>query len=180
MRYLRRLIWFIASRLFLAVLILGLMVIAFYYAMNLTNVQIVLKDGMARRAQVVMQIEDNVSELNKYFQTTFLERDAALATVTQGTSPYRDYNIRGIDHRLDMGFTWIWPWDQTARVEITERIPSIDGRIKGTKAEEAVAQRGESALYPPAWQSARYRAALVKEKGQWKIRSLQLIENLTQ
>ena len=39
MKYLRRLIWFIASRLLLIVLILGLMVIAFYYAMNLTNVR---------------------------------------------------------------------------------------------------------------------------------------------
>ena len=79
-----------------------------------------------------------------------------------------------------MSFTWVWPWDETARVDITERIPSIDGRIKGSKAEEAVAQRGASAVYPPKWQSARYRAVLTKENGQWRIKSLTLIENLSE
>lgn len=177
MKYLRRFIWFFATRLLVVTLVAGLVVIVFYYAMNLTNIQVVLKDGMARRAQVIMMDED-VSELTKYFQTAFLERDAALIASQQGQSPYEDYTIRGIDHRLEMGFTWIWPWDETVRVDITERIPRIDGRIKGSKAEEAVALRGENAVYPPAWQSARYRAVLVKQNGQWLIRSLNLIENL--
>ena len=179
MKHLRRTVWFIASRLLVTSLVLGLMVIAFYYAMNTTNIYIVLKDGMARRAQVVMHQEDE-KELNKYFQTTFLERDNALTVTRQGQSPYRDYDIRGIDHRLSMGFAWVWPWDETVRVSITEAIPSIDGRIKGSKAEEAVAQRGADAVYPPSWQSARYRSVLVKENGQWRIKSLTLIENLSE
>ena len=179
MKHLRRTIWYIASRLLVASLVLGLMVIAFYYAMNTTNIYIVLKDGMARRAQVVMHQEDE-QELTKYFQTTFLERDNALAVTRQGQSPYRDYDIRGIDHRLSMGFAWVWPWDETVRVSITEAIPSIDGRIKGSKAEEAVAQRGAEAVYPPSWQSARYRAVLVKENGQWRVKSLTLVENLSE
>jgi len=65
-------------------------------------------------------------------------------------------------------------------VSITEAIPSIDGRIKGSKAEEAVAQRGAEAVYPPSWQSARYRAVLVKENGQWRVKSLTLVENLSE
>ena len=179
MKYLRRTIWYVASRLLIVCLVLGVLVTAFYYAMNLTNVYIVLKDGMARRAQVVM-MEEDPNELTKYFQSSFLERDPAVQAALQGSSPYQDYNIRGIDHRLDMSFTWVWPWDETARVDITERIPSIDGRIKGSKAEEAVAQRGASAVYPPKWQSARYRAVLTKENGQWRIKSLTLIENLAE
>ena len=155
------------------------MVVVFYYAMNATNIHVVLKDGMARRAQVMMMEEDE-GELTKYFLPSFLERDAALQITKQGNSPYKDYDIRGIDHRLDMSFTWVWPWDETARVDITERIPSIDGRIKGSKAEEAVAQRGASAVYPPKWQSARYRAVLTQENGQWRIKSLTLIENLSE
>ena len=118
MKYLRRFVWYLASRLLIVVLVLGLMVISFYYAMNLANIQIVLKDGMAKRAQVVM-MEEDTSELTKYFQVSFIERDAALVVTAQGNSPYRDYNIRGIDHRIEMGFTWVWPWDTTARVEIT-------------------------------------------------------------
>ncbi len=178
MKYLRRLLWFIASRLFVAVLVLSLLVVSFYYAMNLTNIQIVIKDGMARRAQVIM-MDGSRSELTKYFQQSFLDHDAALLAAQSGTSPYQDYTIRGIDHRIETGFFWVWPWDTGVRVDAVERIPSIDGRIKGNKAEEAVNQRGAAALYPPAWQSAKYRVALVKENGQWRIRSLTLIENLT-
>ena len=177
MKYLRRFIWYLASHLFVLVLVLGLMVISFYYAMNLTNIQIVLKDGMARRAQVVM-MEEDASELNKYFQAGFLEQDAVLAAAAAGASPYQNYNIRGLDHRIELGFFWVWPWDDTARAEIVERIPRIDGRVKGSKAEEIIAQQGASAVYPPAWQSARYRVQLVKENGQWRIRSLTLVENL--
>ncbi len=178
MKYLRRLMWFIASRLFVVTLLAGLCVVVFYYAMNLSNIQVVLKDGMAHRAKVIMMDED-MSRLTKYFQSAFLERDSALIALQNGQSPYRDYNVRGIDHRLEMGFLWLWPWDDTARVDIVERIPRIDGRVKGSRAEELVSQRGESAVYPPAWKSAKYRAVLVKESGQWHIRSLTLIEELS-
>ena len=54
MRYLRRLIWFIASRLLVILLVLGLLTVAFYFSMNATNIYIIIKDGMARRAQVIM------------------------------------------------------------------------------------------------------------------------------
>ena len=173
MKYLRRFIWHVASRLLLLCAVLGMMVVTFYYAMNLANIQIILKDGMARRAEVVMKEEDG-SELKKYFQDSFLERDSALMAAANGESPYRFYSITGIDHRIEMGFLWVWPWDDTARVEITERIPHIDGRARASKADELVAQGGSSALYPPPWQAARYRAVLTRENGQWRIKSLTL------
>ena len=49
MKYLRRGIWYLASRLLLICLILAMMITVFYYAMNATNIQIILKDGMAAR-----------------------------------------------------------------------------------------------------------------------------------
>lgn len=177
MKYLRRLVWYLASRLLVITMVTGLMVLVFYYAMNLMNIQIVLKDGMARRAQVIMMNEDE-QELTKYFQTAFLERDQALIALEQGQSPYVDYNIRGIDHRLSMGFLWLWPWEETARVDVTEQIPRIDGRVKGSRADELIALRGDSAMYPPGWKSARYRATLVKENGQWRVKALSLLEEL--
>lgn len=179
MKHLRRTVWYFASRLLVACVVLGLMVVVFYYAMNATNIYIVLKDGMARRAQVVMMQEDQ-GELTKYFQQSFLERDSALMITAQGQSPYRDYDIRGIDHRLSMDFMWVWPWDTVARVDITEELPSIDGRIKGSRAEEAIALYGSDAVYPPRWQSAKYRAVLTKENSQWRIKSLSLLENLSE
>ena len=155
MKYLRRLIWHIASRLLILTVVLGMLVIAFYYAMNMSNMYVVLKDGMARRAQVVMMQED-VSELSKFFQQSFLARDQAVQDTVNGLSPYRDYNVRGIDHRLSMGFTWVWPWDTKAYID----------------------QYGNDAIYPPGWVSARYQVQMVKENGRWHIRSLSLLEAL--
>ena len=175
MKYLRRLIWWIGGHLLVSVIVLGLMVVTFYYAMNATNIYVVLKDGMAARARVVM-MEEDPRQLSRYFQESFLEKDAVLLTVSQGTSPYRDYNVRGIDHRLNLEFFWVWPWDTSTRVTLTESIPRIDGRAKGTRAEALVASGGSRALYPPSWQSGRYRCVLVRESGQWRIKSLTLLE----
>ena len=46
------------------------------------------------------------------------------------------------------------------------------------KAKDYIERFGEDALYPPDWTSARYRATLVKENGQWKILSIQTLERL--
>ena len=177
MKYLRRFVWFLASRLFVITMVAALMVTALYFGMSTTNISIVLKEGMAKRAQVVMLMEDE-SELSKYFQNAFLESDALLLSTRMGASPYRDYNVRGIDHRLETDFFWVWPWEERVRVDITERIPRIDGRVKSTRAEEVVLENGSGAVYPPDWQGARYRALLEKSGGAWRIRSLTLLEEI--
>ncbi len=172
MKYLRRIIWFFANRLLALCLILGLVVTVFYYTMNLSNIQIVLKDGMANRAKYIMGMETERKELEKYFLTACIDNDDYLQYAAGGNSPYADYNIRGIDHRLEMGFLWVWPWDNNVRLTITEKIPRIDGRVKGSKADEIIAREGASALYPPAWPDAQYRVLLTRENGQWKLKSL--------
>ena len=172
MKYLRRGIWFIAGRLLVICLVLGLMITIFYYTMNLSNIQIVLKDGMAGRAKYVMGVTTQRSDLEKFFQAGYLDSDELIAATDQGTSPYADYNIRGIDHRLEMSFFWIWPWENNTKLEITERIPRIDGRVKGLKADEVIAAQGDGAVYPPEWPEASYQVQLTRENGQWKIRSM--------
>ena len=67
MKYLRRIVSFFAVRLLALCLVLGLVITVFYYAMNLSNIQIVLKDGMATRAKYVMGMESTREELEKYF-----------------------------------------------------------------------------------------------------------------
>ena len=177
MKRVRRFIWYLAGRLLLVVVLLGMFTVTFYYAMNASNINIVLKDGMAKRAQVIMMQEDP-SELNKFFQSSYLQRDENLQLALDDKSPYIYYNIRGIDHRLKMTWMWCWPWDSTARVTFTESIPRIDGRVNSKNADAAKALYGESYESPPRWQGGRYTATLVKENGQWHIRSIALVEAL--
>lgn len=174
MKYLRRGIWYVAGRLLVICLVLGLIITTFYYTMNLSNIQIVLKDGMAGRAKYVMGVTTQRSDLDKFFQASALDADTLVAVTDRGESPYVNYNIRGIDHRLETGFFWIWPWENSVWMDITERIPRIDGRVKGLKADEVIAANGESAIYPPVWPEASYRVQLTRENGQWKIRTMTL------
>jgi len=175
LKKLRRFIWYLASRLLLILVITSLCVVTFYYAMNASNIYIVLKDGMARRAQVIMMGE-SANDLTKFFQGNYLQRDENLQLAIDGKSPYTYYNVRGIDHRLKMTWMWCWPWDSTARVTFTETIPRIDGRVNGKHADAAKALYGDGYEAPPRWQGGRYTATLVKENNQWHIRSIALVE----
>ena len=175
MKYLRRLVWYLSSRLLILFCVLGLMTMAFYFSMNATNIYIILKDGMAKRAQVVMMGEDE--NLSAYFSSAYLERDALLIEARSGKSSYQNYyTIKGFDHRINLDSFWCWPWEDTARATITERIPAIDGKLKSSAREEAEAV-GLS-LTTPKWQTTQYNALLSRENGQWRIRNLSTIKVL--
>ena len=176
MKYVRRFMSWLASRLLVVTLILALAVTVFYYAMNMANIQVVLKDGMAARVKVQMGMTDG-QELDKFFVTDLIAYDE------RQLSPYYDgYNVRGIDHRLDMGYAWLWPWSDQVTLEVSERVPGIDGRAKESRAEALVAVGGAEALNPPAWKASRYRVTLrlvqVGDSKYWKITDLTRIGDL--
>ncbi|MBR1586415.1 MAG: hypothetical protein IJ662_12815 [Clostridia bacterium] len=174
MKYLRRLIWYVCSRLMVAVAVLGLMTMAFYFSMNATNIYVILKDGMAKRAQVVMMGEEE--DLTQYFAPAYLERDAALIQARNGESPYQNYyTITGFDHRINLNWVWCWPWEDSARATVTERIPAIDGRMRPS-AREAASALGWGST--PKWQTTQYSVLLSRENGQWRVKNLTSIKNL--
>ena len=167
MKYLRRLVWYVAFRLLVITCLIGLMTIAFYFAMNASNVYTVVKDGMARRAQVVMMGEDE-KELTKYFSQPCIEKDPVLKTLHDGTNPYTKYQINGLDHRLSMEWMWCWPWEDIANATVVERIPAIDGRIKSSFKEGTP----KESWAVPRWQSGRYKVVLQRTNNQWRIKSM--------
>lgn len=172
MSYLRRFLWYAAKRLLALVILFGALIITLYMAMNTANITILLKDGMALRAQVIMMDKD-AQELTKYFQSEFVQIDAALNIGLSGHSPYQNYTVAGIDHRISLEWMWCWPWDNEARADFVESVPKIDGRVKPAFRAEAEAS---GRVQPPAWTSARYRATLVREGGRWKIASIKQME----
>ena len=177
MRTLKRFLCFVASRVFFLTVLCALLIMAFYLAMNTTNIWVLLDDGLDARAGVVLMGED-ASVLEKYFRTEFISQDPVLQVGLSDASPYQDYEIRGYDHRVRMVSVWAWPWESVARAEIIESIPAIDGTIRSSRREAALAAGGEARLSPPKWTTSRYRATLVRSAGQWKISNLQLLEQL--
>ena len=174
MSYLRRLLWYIGKCLLVVTMVLGMLIIAFYTAMNTANIMVLLKDGMALRAQVIM-MRAEPQPLLKYFQNDFLAADTKLRVGLTSESPYANYSVTGIDHRVSMEWMWCWPWDDIAHADFIESVPKIDGRIKAALRAEAE-KNDPNSVYPPAWNTAKYRATLIREGGRWKIQSLKLIE----
>ena len=177
MRMLKRFLNFIASRMFFLTVVSALLIISFYLAMNTANIWVLIDDGLTARASVVLMGEDS-SDLSKYFKQEFINQDPVLQVGLSDTSPYRDYEIRGFDHRVRMVYVWSWPWENVARAEIIESIPAIDGTIRASKREAALAEGGEARLSPPAWATSRYRVTLTRTAGRWMISNLQLIEQI--
>lgn len=166
MKYLRKLVWFIASRLLCILLVLGILSVTFYFAMNAMNIYIIIKDGMARRAQVVM-LDEPVSTLDNYFFSSWIARDELLNAAQNNTDPYSSSSITGFDHRISLEWVWCWPWENTARATVVERIPAIDGK---SSSESGV----------PAWPAGRYSIFLSRDNGNWKIRTISLTEWIDQ
>ena len=164
MNYLRRGIWYLVTRLLAICLIAGLTITVFYYAYNVANIRVILKDGMAARAKYILGMTDESKSLDKFFLDP--------SDLTNERSVYSDYSIRGLDHRLNMDFLWVWPWETKASLTVTESVPRIDGRVKGSRASEVTNRNGADAIYPPEWEEVTYRVELEKKAGQWKITKL--------
>lgn len=177
MRILKRFLSFIASRMFFLTIISALLIISFYLAMNTANIWVLIDDGLSARAGVVLMGRD-ASELSKFFRQEFLDQDPVLQVGLSDASPYRDYEIRGYDHRVRMVSVWSWPWENVARAEIIESIPAIDGTIRSSRREAALAAGGEARLSPPQWATSRYRVTMTRTAGRWMISNLQLIEQI--
>lgn len=177
MRILKRFLSFIASRMFLFTVVSALLIISFYLAMNTANIWALIDDGLDARASVVL-MDAEPDGLNKFFRQEFIGKDPVLQVGLSDTSPYRDYEIRGFDHRVRMVSVWSWPWENVARAEVIESIPAIDGTIRSSRREAALAAGGEARLSPPAWATSRYRVTLTRTAGRWMISNLQLIEQI--
>ena len=177
MRTLKRLLNFIASRMLLFTVVFALLIIAFYLAMNTANIWVLIDDGLDARAGVVL-MGTGADDLTLFFRQEYLSQDPVLQVGLSDTSPYRDYEIRGYDHRVQMISVWSWPWEDVARAEVIESIPSIDGTIRSSQREAALAAGGEARLSPPGWATSRYLVTLVRTAGRWRISNLQLIEQV--
>ena len=165
MLHLRRLVWYIVTRLLLVCILCGMLVCGFYMCLNTANIYVILNDGLERRAQVILTRED-AETLNFYFHASFLSTDPALEGPFDGTSMYSNYAISDFDYDLKIEKLWAWPWDNFAACTVVERVPSITGSV-------IAGRRGENLPDSPTWQGGRYDIMLIKENGEWKIIGMQ-------
>ena len=139
MLHLRRLVWFIASRLILISIICGMLVCGFYMCLNTADIYVILTDGLQKRADVILT-RDDAEKLNFYFHADFLSTDPALEGAFDGTSVYVDYKISDFEYDLTIEKLWAWPWDNHATCTVVERIPSITGTVISSRKSEVASE----------------------------------------
>lgn len=161
MKYVRRTMWFIASRVLMLSVITAILVCGFYMSMNSANIYIVLTDGLKQRVDVILTAE-GAESLGDYFHADFLNQDIALKGAFDGTSAYGAYNVTDFDYMLTIESLWAWPWDDTAKCTVLERVPSITGTVLSSRRDEVSSEL-------PRWQGGTYEITLVRSSGKWKI-----------
>ena len=149
--------------------IVALLILAFYLAMNTSNIYILLNDGMTARTSVILT-RDGAGELVNYFTDSFLLNDETLSIGLSNASPYVDYNITDFSYKLSLEWVWAWPWEDSATATIVERVPKISGSV--VKGKSDLVKDGTLSATPPAWYGGRYTVKLVRIDGCWKIDKL--------
>lgn len=167
MKYVRRFMWFIASRALVVTIVVSILVCAFYMSMNSANIYIVLTDGLNARVSTILTAE-GAETLNDYFHADFLNSDTALQGAFDGTSAFGAYDVSDFKYVLTIESLWAWPWDTTATCVVTERVPSITGTVLSSR-------KGEVDAEVPMWQGGRYRITLQRSNGKWKITGMKQI-----
>ena len=166
MKYVRRFLWFIASKLLIFSAIASVLVLAFYLAMNTANIYLLLNDGMQLRTSVILTREGSAG-LPNFFANDFLDSDEALKAGMSSQSPYVNYRITSFESDVKLEWVWSWPWEDIARARMVHTVPEIKGTIRPEKS--ALVQSGALSSNPPVWNGGRYEMVLHRVNGQWKI-----------
>lgn len=162
LRFTRRSFSYIARTLTVLGLGLVLCVLIFVGCARLSNTYIIVNEGMAARAEFILQ-EGSVVDLQNYFTEDCLTGDSRLSDTT-----YKSYTINNYSYVLTFERIRVWPWLSTLSVDIIEEIRSISGTLNG--------EEGTRASSPPAWTPIKYRLTLDKVDGSWRISSLTTLE----
>ena len=166
MKYVRRFLWYIASRLLIFSVVASILVLAFYLAMNTANIYILLSDGMQMRTEVILTRQD-AEELPNYFRDEFLTNDQTLEIGLSDQSPYANYNITSFHSEVQLEWVWSWPWEDVAQATMVHRVPQIKGSVLSEKS--ALVKSGTISSSPPQSQGGRYEMTLYRDNGRWKI-----------
>lgn len=169
MRHLRRFMWFVAARMLAICAISAVLVAAFYLAMNITNIIILMSDGMEARSEFILGISDDYDRLGKFFTADCLASDAQLQYALMGAGDYTDYDVSKFSHSLNVRWLWNWPWEDASSAIAEDKVEGITGAVKSSRRQDVINSRGEEALNPPEWQSEIYRFSLTRIDGRWMI-----------
>lgn len=158
LRFFSRSSLYIARTIALVFLGVMLCVLAFVSCARLANLYILVNEGMALRAECILQ-DGPKEELDNYFTAECIAADGRLSDAT-----YQPYTVASYNYMLDFSRIRVWPWFKDLSVDVLEQTD----RIVGSANSNAVDPDSD----PPPWTPIRYRLTVSKVKGSWRISSI--------
>ena len=154
-------------------------VLAFYTAVNSSNVYMVVKDAFEKRSSVILMPVDNSDRelLSKLYTEGYLRKSGLEEDMTNS-----DYEVSNYVERTDVAVAVVWPWMDKVQVEATNIVDSISASIPDT-VDLSDFKQVESFI-----SSGKYLVTLVKQNvknddgsmiEKWMVDDLELLEEVT-
>lgn len=161
-RFTRRSLGYTAKTLLILCLSIALCGLAFTVCARLSSAYIIINEGMAQRAQLILQ-EGTKEQLRPYFTQECIDADGKLSDAS-----YKQYTVDNYSYSLSFESFSLWPWQSDIQVELVEQVESIQGTVLSSAM--------NFPPKPPKWTAMRYRLTLVQQEDSWKIHVLTPLE----
>ena len=162
LRVSRRSLQFFIRTILLILLVVLLCAAAFSTAARLSNLYIIINEGMNLRAASMLRGGDD-PDLVMYFTVDCIRSDLALRS--KSIAPYADYTISDYEYDLNVEKMHVFPWQSSLYAEVTEQITSMKG-----------SSSLDGSVGVPAWTPIRYRLRFEQVNGRWYISAIELVE----
>ena len=172
MKTILRLLFFWIKVLAVVLIIVAVAGCSFFVAMDITNLSILIKDGMTMRANVAFAPEDyDADELTKFFTSEYLAGDDLLTDDT-----YDRYEIDDYDYNTSIDRIWCWPWQDEVTIVISCVQYEMDGELKEEYLTQDQIDAGED-VPAPKLENTRYRVYCERIDDKWTIIGLEFMEH---
>jgi hypothetical protein len=156
----RRSIWYILRTVIIIALCLVVCYGAFIEAMYVSNIYIIVTEGMELRADSILG-NTAVTDLREHFSEEWLAKDEELLA-----GKYSAYKVDSYDYRVSIEKFTVYPWSKKATLRVVERVVNI----------QAVPYSDDITDPVPEWTSSRMEIELEKIEGRWYITKLTVLE----
>ena len=164
-----RFIMFVVRNVIILSLIAGVFLMAFFIAMDIANINVLVRDGMKMRTESVFtQNTDTIDEqMGKFFT-----REYIINGELKLRERYKDYAIDKNKYlsKVKVNNLWCWPWQTTATAQVTETVINIQGSLLDNRVSTSPTDNT-----PPAWDNGKYKVYLKKVNNAWKIERIEFL-----
>ena len=158
----RRSIWYLLRTMLSVALVIVLCLGVFVTAMHISNLYILVTEGLELRAEYVLQ-GGELTALTEYFTEDFVSKDPALYNGADD-----NFKVTNFIYKIEIKNLFVLPWHKNATVKVYEKLLSVSASPN---------EGAPEGITFPEWPAAVYNVKLTKAEGRWYISDMLLLMN---